>query len=148
LTTPQLELAIVKHFRPRVNLIVPNIWWGMGLAHECDLLIMTPLGYCTEVELKISKSDLIADQSKRKWKRDTPGIIKALYFAIPEELLEFISEIPEHAGILVCGKYRRVKVIRKPKINPNHRALTIKEQAHLARLGMLRVWKLKTRLAE
>jgi hypothetical protein len=88
LTTPELEAAIVKFFRPRQNIIVPNIKTGLGFAHECDLFIVRPTGYCLEVELKISHNDLIHDTKKRVAHKvvEHESLIKQLYFAIPEDL--------------------------------------------------------------
>lgn len=39
--TLDMEVAVMEHFGVRQNLIVPNVWWGMGLNHECDMLVLT-----------------------------------------------------------------------------------------------------------
>ncbi len=59
-----IECALATYFDPRRNLIVPNVWWGMGLNHECDLMVMTRSGYVYEVEIKTSKADLVRDLKK------------------------------------------------------------------------------------
>ena len=63
ITTPEIEVRVASFFNPRQNIIVPNISWGVNL-HECDLLIIRKSGYGIEVEIKVSKSDLIADAKK------------------------------------------------------------------------------------
>lgn len=67
LTCLDIELATASHFDSRANLIVPNISWGMGLDHEIDLAIVNPKsGYMREVEIKISKSDLVPVKSVKE----------------------------------------------------------------------------------
>jgi len=62
ITTPEMECALAGWFDYRQNLIVPCVYWGVGYyTHECDLLIVSRAGYVTEVEIKISRSDLRAD---------------------------------------------------------------------------------------
>ena len=64
ITTTEMEVALAHYLNMRVNLIVPNISWGMFI-HECDLLVITPAGYMWEVEIKVSKQDLSRDSKKR-----------------------------------------------------------------------------------
>jgi len=63
ITTIEIEERVAQYFGPRECIIVPNISWGINI-HECDLLIIRKSGYGIEVEIKISKSDLIADAKK------------------------------------------------------------------------------------
>ena len=64
ITVSEIELAVAHYFDPRRNIIVPNVWWGMGFNYECDLLVLTKAGYAYEVEIKTTKSDLKADLKK------------------------------------------------------------------------------------
>lgn len=57
MNTLEIETAIAMKLDIRKHIIVPNISWGAGL-HECDLLVINKSGYATEIEIKISKSDL------------------------------------------------------------------------------------------
>ena len=59
-----IELAVSNYLNPRTNLIVPNVHWGMCL-HECDLLVITRSGYAWEVEIKVSRVDLIKNKEKK-----------------------------------------------------------------------------------
>jgi len=145
LTSADIEYEVARWFGWRQHLIVPNVSWCLGL-HECDLLICSKAGYCTEVEIKISKSDLIKDKEKGHGHKSKK--IKYLYFAIPEELNrpDVIEHIPSHSGILVVidGKYSlSTKELRPPVKNGECRALTDKERYEMARLGALRMWDLK-----
>lgn len=160
----EIEIAVAEYFGIRQHLIVPNVSWGFGFSHEIDMLIVTGSGYASEIEIKVSKSDLKRDRKKRKWKTgmysefgdiyQTHNTIKSLYFAIPKELESAISEIPERAGILIVGvgEYDKSRLyaweLRKPQINKDARKLNEKELLHLARLGTMRIWGLKRKLLE
>jgi hypothetical protein len=151
MTTKEMEFALVEYFNPRINLIVPNVSWGWGI-HECDLLIITKAGYAWEIEIKISKKDLVADKKKHH-SHQSPKI-KYLYFAIPEELNNYVHFIPNRAGIILCkhikpsswdGKgYFTCETIRQPH-KTSAPKLSWEERYKLARLGTLRMWALKNK---
>jgi hypothetical protein len=145
LTSADIEYEVARWFGWRQNLIVPNVSWGLGL-HECDLLVCSKAGYCTEVEIKISKADLVKDKEKSHGHKSKK--IKYLYFAMPEELdrPDVLEHVPGHAGILVVRETSysyHVKKLRDPLKNIDCRALTEREQYEMARLGALRIWDLK-----
>jgi hypothetical protein len=144
-TCTEIEVRMADYFGYRQNIIVPNISWGLNL-HECDLLILSKAGYATEVEIKVSKSDLIKDKEKRHMHSNNK--IKNLYFAIPEKLNkdEIIKEIPKHSGIFVIGKEGRVKVLREAIAKQNPYKFTMEDQLQLTRLGCMRIWNLKSSL--
>ena len=142
-TCAEIELKLVKWFNPRTNLIVPNVSWGF-LKYECDLLIISKLGYLIEVEIKVSLSDLKRDLLKRHNHDDNR--IKYLYFAIPKKLEKHIEHIPERAGIFVVDEEGWVHKIRKPTINNIAKPISIEDMYKIARLGTLRVWNLKKKI--
>ena len=143
----EIEVAVAKHLDWRRNMIVPNVSWGLGLAHECDLLAVSRSGYAHEVEIKVSRSDLLRDQKKDKWKRKQK-MIRTLWFAIPRELEASVPDIPEHAGVILVWweeghREAKCKTLRKPKINTDCRKLRDKEILHLGHLASLRIWSMK-----
>lgn len=142
-TCTEIEIAVAKWFNYRRHLIVPNVSWGL-VNHECDLLVLSKSNYATEVEIKISRSDLIADKSKKHKHED--NMIKYLYFAIPAKMEKDIEHIPEHAGIIIVNNSGFCRELRKPTQNPKCRALTDKERYQMARLGALRIWNLKSKI--
>ncbi len=142
-TTAEIEIAIAKHYGWRQNLIVPNVSWGL-LYHEADILVMTKQGYLTEIEIKVSKSDLIADKSKRQ--QHQSKLVKSIYFAMPEKLEIYTDHVLSRAGILIVGKTGKIKLLRKAEINKESRILTDNEKYNLARLGTMRIWNLKSNL--
>jgi hypothetical protein len=145
-----MEVALASWFDYRTNLIVPGVHWGLNM-HECDLLMVSKAGYCTEIEIKISKSDLKADIKKKHGHRSNK--IKYLYFAVPVELAEAAIEFaPKRAGILTVLPKKhadmtpRVRRIREPVCNPHTLPMNDREQYKVARLGALRIWNLKRKL--
>lgn len=143
-----IEIAVANYFDYRANLIVPNVYWGMGLNHEADLLILSKAGYATEVEIKVSRADLKRDADKAH--AHEGAIIKALWFAVPMALVDFALEhIPEESGLLMIwerphrGASGFVAVAgpkRFPKPRPGSRKFTDHEREQLARLAALRYW--------
>jgi len=145
ITTPEIEVKVASFFNPRQNIIVPNISWGVNL-HECDLLIIRKSGYGIEVEIKVSKSDLIADAKKPHHHHDIQGRLSELYFAIPDYIKDCVEYIPEHAGILILSRhefYLGLSILRKPRINKARRKFTDAEMLKVAHLGTMRIWNLK-----
>ena len=162
ITTLEMEVAIMHYFGVRQNIVVPNVSWAF-FRHECDILSLSASGYATEVELKISKSDLKAD-AKKKHKHES-ALLKYLYFAVPDYLVDFaLLNIPERAGLLsVCrientGYYKsslnvfyevpkiRVHVIRKAKNNESVKKWSDVQIHKLLRVGVMRILGLKRKL--
>jgi hypothetical protein len=148
--TIEIEESLARYFDSRLNIIVPNISFGLRGMHECDLFIIKPSAYVIEVEIKISKSDLLADSKKKHDHSDVR--IREFYFAIPKNLLESCEGlIPEHAGILLCDRSEQTGLVntithRKPKINSKSRKLTSAEILKVARLGTMRIFPLKRKI--
>jgi hypothetical protein len=153
--TIEIEVAIAKYFGVRQNLIVPNISWGLTGMHECDMFIITKAGCAIEVEIKISKADLLADFKKGHNHKDRQNRITEFYYAMPESLWEKCKDlIPEGAGVITC--YRWVDYKKRDRIDAhtkvkatrikNARKLTQEERYSVARLGTMRIWSLKEKI--
>ena len=148
ITTIEMELAVAVMFGIRANVIVPNISWGM-FNHECDLIVIRPSGYATEVEIKISYADFKADFKKEHNHNDNR--IKSMYYALPESLVEKCKPlIPEHIGIITVGKHFRydciVAEITRKAVENKSRKLTTEEMFKAAQLGCIRIWALKRKV--
>jgi len=145
-TASEIEIRIANYFDYVKYVIVPNISHGFSqfTSRELDLMLLNNNGYAYEVEIKVSKQDLIND--KKKWHNHQSSILRKLWFAIPEKLEKDINLIPEEAGILIVDKKGNVTEIRKSKTNLQARKFTEKEKFRLARLGAMRIWRLKSRL--
>ncbi|WP_338949966.1 MmcB family DNA repair protein [Fusobacterium nucleatum] len=161
MTTPEMEKLIYWYFEKSSLVIVPKVsgnnWWFDSetmiwkniVNHECDILIVSKNQYLTEVEIKISLSDLKADFKKKHQHKDEN--IKNFYYAFPEEMKEkAIGLIPKEAGILIAIKkedgiqYREIECYRKPKINKGAKPINDKVLSMIYRLGYLRYWNYRT----
>jgi hypothetical protein len=135
-----MEIALIGFLDIRKNIIVNNVSWGL-FNHECDLVSVSKAGYATEIEIKISRGDLIADK-KKKHAHNNDNRLKYLYFAIPSKLLKDIEHIPKHAGIIevfdMNGR-NKCRYIREAKKRPTCTKLTDKEITQLYRLGCMRI---------
>lgn len=143
-TTPEIETAIAHFIGIRKNLIIPNISWGIGI-HECDLFVLTASGYAWEVEIKVSRSDLVRDQYKSHHHEHNK--IKRLYFGIPENITPHLHYIPENAGIIVVNIYGVCRKIREAKTTGNYK-FSEAERFKIARLGSMRIWSLKKKIID
>lgn len=166
MNTLQMEIAMMKHIGVRQNCVVPNVSWGIAGLHECDLLSLSLSGYATEIEIKISKADLIKD--KKKSHGHEHNHIKYLMFAVPEKLEEIAMEhIPERAGLYIVSQYHinydlypearntpynrikyRVKIARGCTANKTAHKWSDKERLDLFRLGTMRILGLKESVAK
>lgn len=145
--TIELEVAMLRALNYRANLIVPNVYWGIpGLYYETDLVRLTPSGWATEFELKVSKQDILRD--KKKVFAHRSRLFKQLFFVVPIELKEYaLIHIPERAGLYTVSTNKWggyvVDRVRDAKINANAIKWDDDLRFKLARLGALRVLGLK-----
>ncbi len=142
LTAKDIEISVAKYLDPGTNLIVPNASWGLGL-HECDLLVISKAGYASEVEIKVSRGDLIRDKEKRHG--HASDRIKCLWFAIPESLVPHIEHVPAAAGVLMVRENGICRTLRKPE-KRLAKKWTPEEMYHAAHLAALRIWSLKIKI--
>jgi hypothetical protein len=135
----------------------------MGLVpFETDILILTHSGYATGFEIKVSKSDLLADLKKKQYARfnDNPykqelyyaKTFKYFYYAVPKDLEESaLSIIPEFVGLYVyevfehkIPTFKCVKEAKKLK-TVSWSEIKINE---VKRLGCMRIGSLKSSLSQ
>jgi hypothetical protein len=128
---------VAVYFGYRQNVCVRNVSWGMQL-HECDLLIMSKANYLTEVEIKISKSDLKRDLLKHHCHQSNK--IKKLYFAVPKSLSGMAGWIPDEAGLITVDESGMVWTVRPAESRRDVKPITPEEAFNLARLGAMRQW--------
>lgn len=147
LTTTEMEIAVMEYLGWRRNIVVPNISTSF-LPYEADVVSLTPSLWATEVEIKISKADLLADFKKKRY-HDSP-MFRQFYYAVPLWMQDFALEhISDRAGLIVVrkGEYDPRLLIaslhRTAKPNPRCRQLTADERLYLARLGAMRICGLK-----
>lgn len=149
-TADAVAFAVANDVFPwRRYVVVPNVSWGL-LPHEADLVALSDAGWVSEVEIKISKGDFLADREKWKHQKAAvngyPEAICSFYYAMPAAVWEKCQpeDLPQGAGLILCGdRWRgdeRARVVQKPTDNPRARKLTADEREQLLRLGYMRYW--------
>lgn len=175
MTLEQIEAALVCYpFSPfycRTHLVVPNVSWGF-LNHEADLLVMSKARLLTEVEIKRSWSDFLADF--KKGHDHSHPLIARFYYAVPasigEKVFNYLYEGKYDARLY----YNRSRIDRCTENNPkgygliiydlenhsdfccitvhssllNNTPISQEQEKDLLRLLGLRVWKLKNKVAQ
>jgi len=156
LKTIEMEIALSEYFGFTRNLIVPGMTRGL-FTHETDLAVISKAGFVTEVEIKVSRSDMLNEKKKRH--RHYCNKIKYLYFAIPDKMFKEnnLEIIPDRAGIITVDKsdtWRGLnglpyicEIKRPAKVQPAIK-LTEEERYRCARLGAIRIWSLKKKILE
>ena len=147
MTSRDIEISLAWYFDYRQNIIIPNVSWGLFHNMEVDLLMIRPSNYATEIEIKISASDIKADLKKGHDHKSK--LIRQTYFAVPMNLVDN-PNIPMHFGVLGIDENSpirySVKLIRAAKVNKDSRKLTNDELLKLGRLASMRIWSLKEKL--
>ena len=151
--TLEMEVALMRGFNIRANIIVPNVSWGLSVGgyilHECDLLVLSKSWYATEIEIKVSKQDLLKD--KEKWHQHQHPHIRRLFFAVPKELQHTaLKEIPEDAGLIVVDRIiknrYRIDTVKNAKARKGAKQWQEHEVQQLTRLGTMRIIRLKQKI--
>lgn len=161
ITSVDIEIAIMRYFDIRRNLIVPCITnWVAPIRFETDILILSKSGYATGFEIKTSKSDLLADKKKQQYRLfksyfngKTPleyfyGSFKYFNYAVPGFMKDFALEnIHDFCGLWVIDKQDypyidRFYCVREPRKLFNYK-WSDKQMFEVARLGTMRILNLK-----
>lgn len=161
-TARQIGGAIARQTLARKCVVmVDNCNWT---GHECDILAVTQDLRIIDVEVKISRADLKADASKRKWwqstgwnrelrdwnpseSREHPPKVWKHYYAMPAsiwqpELFEALASPASGVLLLSADKHGRLAVTCERRTRPNRDAyrLTAEQAVDIARLANLRMW--------
>ena len=119
--TGQLERIILRNRFGR-GFMMPNFtpdkWW------ECDVFEVTRNGYFREYEVKVSRSDFLADARKYKARRNvwekkhdqlsarSPDGPAYFWYVTPTGLLDK-SDIPEFAGLIEIGRNPKIDTLEE-----------------------------------
>lgn len=112
--TSEIQKIICRHEVLKFNLCCENVKYLFS-DWECDVLSLNKVGYLTEFEVKISKSDFKADSKKRKVKfyemRIQKHIPNYFYYVCPDGLIKN-EQLPNYAGLFYVID-NELKVIKK-----------------------------------
>lgn len=160
--TEHIEIAIMEYFDFRKNLIVPNVSNMMGLVpFETDMAVMTKANYVHGFEIKVSKSDLMADFKKKQHihfdqlnRRGIKGLerwygkFKTFSYAVPEEMKDCaLDVIPDFCGLYIIDDKIKLKQIKDSPTLFNHK-WTDEERIYLKKLGTMKIYNLKRAIAK
>lgn len=151
----EIEVALARsdYFNFVKNIVAFNVnGWGQNLPiwHECDMLVMTRSGYLTEIEIKRSWSDFLAD-FKKKHKHESEGIIKRFYYAVPYSIAEkvfnyIVDNNIDCDGVVYYTEELNIRFYRLIERKNKFRKLTLSEQLQVARFGAMRSIMLKEKI--
>ena len=116
MTAQEIQTAIIKQFHDK-DLCMPNFYHGLW---ECDVFRLQPNGYIIEYEVKVSKSDFLADFKKKrsgieKHKQiEKGGRCNRFYFVAPQGLVT-VEDIPPYCGLIVY-EGGELKTLKRAKL--------------------------------
>ena len=95
-------------------------------TNESDFLTVTDAGYFNEFEIKITKSDFMADFKKPRHKKMLDVFSKVkdhtvanrFWYVVPDGLQHSI-EVPVYAGLMVCMPYGLKEIKAAPLLHSN-----------------------------
>ena len=129
---------IISQFRIKIfdysEISVSNVFFfGRFGKIESDIIAVSKTGYLIEYEVKISRSDFLADRRKGKWKEYATHYNtapKSFYYVVPEGIVKK-EELPFFAGLIEFreneGKYIFTTIVKPKTLN---RLKTTKEQKY------------------
>jgi len=138
-----VQNKLARFYHSVAYVLVPNVSWGWGLRYEADLVLLRKSGWCDEIEIKLTASDIRADLSKAVQHDDKR--FKRLWFAVPVHLADN-PDIPERAGVISVEDRHPLwgcKLCRQAAVNRAARKLTDVDRLGLLRLAALRIWDLR-----
>lgn len=146
----------LRILRQNDAILVPNV----NAPWECDLLTITRAGYAHEFEIKVSRSDFLADFKKDKhqiyasgacrkenpWYGHHPGWeIPCSFWFVTALGIATIKDIPDYAGWLEITQSGRIKThkvapkIHKVKVSPEFKIKALESM-------MFRYWTMRSKL--
>lgn len=117
----EIQHALARGVRHDHVIVAPNIYLYLW---ESDLLSVTRAHLVHEYEIKVSRTDFIADRKKtdrhrilttgkreaRPWERESEYVASRpnyFWYVAPEGLLSPMTDIPEHAGLMEVRAFQQ-----------------------------------------
>lgn len=165
-----LIMALANHgdHLRRYELMMPNVF----IQHdsEADLFCIRKSGLCDEFEIKVTRSDFLADKRKFvqyrepgpgewkgfKWENrqnapyykskyqalvDGDMCINYFWYAVAEGVAD-IDDMPPSVGLIIINKKGRLQIKRSPK-KLHKNKMSIEDRYKIAKKSTSRFWKLK-----
>ena len=154
-------IAKSKDYNYIKNIVAYNVIGeseNLRIGHECDVLVCSKAGYLTEIEIKRSWADFLADFAKDH--DHSSELIKNLYYCVPlclkDKVIEFLRNVPEDrkndfrysAGVITYSEDGVLTTWCVARPNWIAKKLFIEQRFEMARLEAMRVVKLKDRIVK
>lgn len=151
----------------RYELMIPNVF--IQPDSEADMFCVRKSGLCDEIEVKISRSDFLADAKKVVRYRDREPAEQGLfswddkeapwckpkhqaladgdmcvnyfYFAVPQGLVE-PDELPEFAGLLEIREGRNIRFAKEAE-RLHRNKMPFEDRYQIARKSNYRYWDMR-----
>lgn len=164
-----MQYAIAVHLGEK-NIVIPNVSFARtscripkygegevtgyeypfsGIRHEADLIWINDNDYLTEVEIKTSYSDFLADFKKKE--KHLTKYTKAVYYAFPHNMYKenegkikkvLFEKFPEAGVIIVNAEEMAVDIIKNVEYF-NAEKIPIEVKIGLMRIGCQKWWRRK-----
>lgn len=164
-----MQYAIATHLGEK-NIVIPNVSFARtscripkygdgevigyeypfkGICHEADLIWINGNDYLTEVEIKCSYSDFLADFKKKETHRTK--YTRAVYYAFPWDMYKenegkikkvLVEKFPE-AGVIIVGMGGLAVSVIKNVEYFNAEKIPIEVKIGLMRIGCQKWWRRK-----
>lgn len=164
-----MQYAIATHLGEK-NIVIPNVSFARtscripkygdrevigyeypfkGICHEADLIWINENDYLTEVEIKVSYSDFLADFKKKE--KHLTKYTKAVYYAFPHNMYKenegkikkvLFEKFPEAGVIIVNAEEMAVDIIKNAEYF-NVEKIPIEVKIGLMRIGCQKWWRRK-----
>lgn len=164
-----IQQSIAAHFGEK-NIVIPNVSFARiscripkykdgkdivyeypfkGVRHEADLIWINDNDYLTEVEIKTSYSDFLADFKKKE--KHLTKYTRAVYYAFPWDMYKeneekikkvLVEKFPE-AGVIIIGMGGLAVSVIKNVEYFNAEKIPIEVKIGLMRIGCQKWWRRK-----
>lgn len=165
-----MQYVIAAHLGEK-NIVIPNVSFARiscripkygdgevtgyeypfkGIRHEADLIWISENDYLTEVEIKTSYSDFLADFKKKE--KHLTKYTRAVYYAFPWDMYKgneekikkvLVEKFPE-AGVIVVGMGGLAVSVIKNVEYFNAEKIPIEVKIGLMRIGCQKWWRWNT----
>lgn len=163
-----IQCAIAAHFGNK-NIVIPNVNFARtscrikkydkdgclieyeypfkGIRHEADLIWINENDYLTEIEIKVSYSDFLADFKKEE--KHLTKYTRAVYYAFPWDMYKeneekikkvLVEKFPE-AGVIIVGMGGLAVSVIKNVEYFNAEKIPIEVKIGLMRIGCQKWWR-------
>ena len=145
MTEETIQRVIAKGFWKN-NICIPNVLMYLDKGYyEADLIMISKSEYVTEIEIKLTIMDFMADFKKRHF-HSSPEV-RRLYYAFPEKMYKTHADViyPQLAelgiGIItVCLSQNGLvpKIVLEPCKIRSNKKLTLERKMELLKVGCMK----------